>query len=216
MILPGRLLSAYLPIVISKSDTNKVATKSNGTDTEKCGEMFHEAMSKQQMASALESRFGRVTIADPKMISDIDASLGTLTRGHPINEGALLLFGIADVEHERGASLENAIKHAMELHPDVKPRRRRTKNIAGHTDPEHDKTILLAEYKRYRSRKAAGLDPTVSYTTNTFFEFILTQQWHKAAAVFSRANRERRLGLCSRLNLIGSKTQNSVTRLPVK
>lgn len=153
----------------------------------------------------LESRFQFLQPADQKTVSDIEASLGKLpTRGQPINGNTLELFRHADTEHQRGATLETAIERAMEQLSDVKPRRRRAKKIAGHTDPDHDKLILLAEYKRYRGLIAAGLDPAIAYSTNNFFEFVLTRQWEKAAAIFSKANKERRAKLCSRLNRIGS------------
>lgn len=167
---------------------------------------FHADLIRDDFALLLEARFQFLQATDPGTISDIDASLGKLPiRGQPINSNALKLFRYADVEHQRGATLETAIEHAMGQLPDVKPRRRRTKKVAGHTDPDHDKLILLAEYKRYRGLIAAGLDPAIAYSTNNFFEFILTRQWQKAAAVFTKANKQRRAKLCSRLNRFGSK-----------
>ena len=167
--------------------------------------IFHANLGKDDFALLLEARFQFLQAADPGTISDIDASLGKLPiRGQPINANALKLFRHADIEHQRGAALETAIERAMEQLPDVKPRRRRTKKIAGHTDPDHDKLILLAEYKRYRGLIAAGLDPAIAYSSNNIFEFVLTRQWQKAAAIFSKANKQRRAKLCWRLNRIGS------------
>lgn len=168
---------------------------------------FHPDLKMHEFALLLEARFQFLQAADPRTISDIDASLGKLPiRGQPINASALKLFRYADIEHRRGATLETAIERTMALFPDVKPRRRRTKKVAGHTDPDHDKLVLLAEYKRYRGLVAAGLDPAIPSSLNIFFEFVLTRQWQKAAAIFSKANKQRRAKLCSRLNRIGSKT----------
>lgn len=164
---------------------------------------FRSDMSKNEFAMMLESRFCYLQSADRKTVLEIESSLGVFpTRGHPINAAALALFRQADTEHQKGASLEKAIERAMELFPTVKPRRRRTKKIDGHTDPDHDKFILLAEYKRYRASVDAGLNPAVAYSTNNFFEFILTRQWPKAAAVFAKANKEQRTRYCLRLNQI--------------
>lgn len=167
---------------------------------------FCADLDRDDFALLLEARFQFLQTADLETMSGIDASLGKLpARGQPINTSALRLFELASLEHQRGATLETAIERAMEQFPDVKPRRRRKKKVAGHTDPDHDKLILLAEYKRYRSLITAGLDPAIAYSTNNFFEFILTRQWQLAAAVFSKSNKQRRAKLCEHLNQIGLK-----------
>lgn len=161
---------------------------------------FHPDISREEFAQRLEVRFSFLQSADPKTITEIDASLGKLpTRGQPINVNALALFRHADAQHKNSMTLETALELAMEKFPDVKPRRRHTK-IDGHTDPDHDKFMLLAEYKRYRGLLSVGLDPAVPYSTNNFFEFILTRQWQKAVAVFAKANKEQRARYCLRLN----------------
>lgn len=175
---------------------------------------FHAGLRKDEFAQLLETRFDFLQPADPHTVAEIDASLGRYpTRGQPKNINALKLFRQADIELERGVTQETAIERAMELLPDVKPHHRRTKKITIRTDrdPDHDKEILLAEYKRYRALIAAGLDPAIPYSIGNFFEFILTRQWQRAAAVFTKANKERRLKFCARLNAIGSEKSNNVT-----
>lgn len=162
---------------------------------------FHPDLDREEFAQRLAVRFSFLQSADPKTIADVDASLGRLpTRGQPINVNTVALFRQADAKHRNGTTLETAIELAMEQFPDVKPRRRRTKKIDGHTDPDHDKFMLLAEYKRYRGLLSVGLDPAIPYSTNNLFEFILTRQWQKAAAVFAKANKEQRARYCLRLN----------------
>lgn len=172
--------------------------------------LFHPDQNRDEFARLLETRLQFLQAADAKTVSEIDASLGKLpTPGRPVNANTLILFRCADAAYVDGTTLETAIECAMEQFPHIKPqpRRRRTKKITIRTQrsPDHDKEILLAEYKRYRGLIAAGLDPAIAYSTNNFFEFILTRQWQKAAAVFTKANKQRRAKLCSRLNLIGSK-----------
>lgn len=168
--------------------------------------LFHPDMKKGEFASLLELHFDHITDANQKMVEDIKASLGTLpTRGQPVDLKKIELFRHADAEKNNGATIEVAVVRAMVRYPDIKPRRSLIKMIAGHDDPDHDKGMLITEYKRYRSRKANGLDPSVSYSTNNFFEFILTKQWGIAAAIFIKANELRRSAFCTRLNEITSK-----------
>lgn len=166
---------------------------------------FHPDLSRDDFVLLLEASFSFLQSADPKTISEIDASLGSLpTRGRPINVNALKLFRYADAEYGNGATLEIAVERAMEQYPAAKPkpRRRRTKKIMIESENEldHDKFILLAEYKRYRGLLNVGLDPAIPYSTNNFFEFILTRQWQRAAAVFAKASKEQRARYCFRLN----------------
>lgn len=169
---------------------------------------FHPDLRKSDLIHMLQQRFQHLPPAEPKTVSDIDNSLDTLpTRGQPIKGDAIKLFRCADIIVQNGATLEAAIVSAMETFPDVKPRQRRPRKITTKTirDPDHDKLILLAEYKRYRAIIESGLNPAVAYSRNNFFEYILTRQWETAAAIFTKANKERRKILSDALNAIGNK-----------
>ncbi len=168
--------------------------------------MFSEDLSRAAFASLLQSRFQYMPDPAIEDIQAIDDTLGCLpVSGHPVDVNKIALFQHCDRQREHGVTIENAVVHAMTEFPDVEPRRRRTQKVAGHTDPDHVKEMLIAEYKRYLSRKRHGLDPAVQYSTNLFFDFLLTKQWDRAAAVFCKANKQRRLDLCERLNKIALK-----------
>lgn len=164
--------------------------------------IFSEDLDKSTFASLLQSRFQYLYEPTIENIQAIDDALGRLpVRGHPVDVNKIALFQHCDRQRERGVTIENAVALAMTEFPNVEPRRRRTQKIAGHDDPDHNKLMLIAEYKRYLSRKKHGLDPT-HYSRNVFFEFVLTKQWDRAAAVFHKANKQRRHDLCERLNRI--------------
>ena len=168
--------------------------------------VFNEYLDKAAFAASLQRRFQYLSKPAIEDIQAIDDTLGRLpVRGHPVDVNKIALFQHCDKQRERGVTIENAVALAMTEFPNVEPRRRRTQKIAGHDDPDHNKYMLIAEYKRHLSRKKHGLDPTKQYSTNLFFEFILTKQWGRAAAVFHKANKQRRRDLCERLNRIALK-----------
>lgn len=168
--------------------------------------IFSENLDKSTFASLLQSRFQYLHEPTIENIQAIDDALGRLpVRGHPISANKIALFQCCDRKREKGLTIENALECAIAEFPGAEPRRRRTGKVAGHTDPDHVKEMLIAEYKRYLSRKKHGLDPAMQYSRNIFFEFILTKQWDRAAAVFRKANKQRRHDLCRRLNDVSAK-----------
>lgn len=158
--------------------------------------MFSVDMSQQEMAAALEARFGYLRTASDREVAALEQSLRELRApGQPINQRNLQIFRYADEERERGATNDDAIRHALEQYQSQHERRHHTAD-----DNEDDIETLIRLYRRYRKKVACGLEPDIANSRELFFSYVLHRQWESASAIFVNVSTERRQTLCDALN----------------
>lgn len=158
--------------------------------------VFHTDMKKQEIAAALEARFGYLRTASDRELEELEESLRErAVPGHPISQRNLQIFRYADEERERDVTQREAISRAVERYSlDHK--------TAQSYDNDNEDAIdtLIRLYQDYHHRIDGGLDTSITYPTSAFFDYILQRQWAKAAAIFITRKKSFRAELCNKLN----------------
>lgn len=163
--------------------------------------MFHADMTAQQMAKALEERFGYLQPPSDFVEAISNSSNAPPVRGMPVNVENVQLFMRIDELLQQGmthlAATEFAVTEATQSHKD------------SGNDIQDKVESLIRQYRRYRRRVDGGLDPYRRYNKDSFSAHIMAREWKKAAAIFSDSKTERRVQLCDMLNMIGRQQKNT-------